>query len=213
MADRAWAFVPDPDGKHRSGIRIECADCQAEAFYAPNSGGKFPPNAAAVHFSRAGWTVGKGPRRDFCPKCTAKRREKQKESNVVQLPKPLQATPKPAPREMSREDRKLIIAEVKGCWDEQKERYMDGWHDERVAQSLGAHVPVAWVREVREDFFGDSGSNPQFDEFMAKAELASVRMETIAKQQSEVSENVAALRKMLDGLNALAKEVRRAVGK
>ena len=129
------------------------------------------------------------------------------------MPNTIKTAVETAPRVMSREDRKLIIAEVKGCWDEQKERYMDGWHDERVALALGAHVPVAWVRECREDFFGESGSNPQFDEFMAKAEIATARMTTIAKQQTEVSENVAALRKMLDGLNMLAKEARRAVGK
>lgn len=211
MPDRAWTFVPDPTGKHRSGIRIECADCETEAFHAPNSGGRFPRNAAEGHFARAGWTVGKGPRRDFCPKCTAKRGEKQKGTNIVELPKNMKLPAEP--RVMSLDDRKLIIAEVKGCWDEQKDRYMDGWHDERVAQALGAHVPVAWVREVREGWFGGSGSNPQFDEFMVKAELTSLRMGTIDKQQTELNENIAALHKQMDGLSVLAKEVRRAVGK
>lgn len=209
LAERSWAFVPDPASRHRSGIRIQCADCNAEAFFAPNSGGRFPPSAAETHFRRDGWTVGKGPRRDFCPKCTAKQAEKQKGSNVVELPK-LKA---PEPRSMTRDDRRLIVAEIKGCWDEEKARYMDGWHDERIAQTLGSHVPKAWVTEVREDYFGESGSNEQFDELMRKTEAALGDMDRIDKIVQSVNELVGKTRKQVDDLSLLAKDVRRAIGR
>lgn len=208
MAERAWTFVPDPDNRHRSGIKIECADCSRVAFFAPNSGGRFPPNAAESHFRRDGWTVGKGPRRDFCPACTAKRAEKPKGSNVVEL-KPAV----PAPRIMSRDDRRLIIAEIKGCWDEEKRRYMDGWHDERIAQALGAHVPKAWVTEVREDYFGESGSNEQFDEFIRKLEAATDEMHRIEKETAAITTSQSRVRKTVDDLVLLSKEVRRAIGR
>lgn len=209
LAERSWAFVPDPTSRHRSGIRIQCADCNAEAFFAPNSGGRFPPSAAETHFRRDGWTVGKGPRRDFCPKCTAKQAEKQKGSNVVELPK-LKA---PEPRSMTRDDRRLIVAEIKGCWDEERARYMDGWHDERIAQTLGAHVPKAWVTEVREDYFGESGSNEQFDEFIKRLDHATDEMHRIEKETAALGTAHSRVRKQVDDLALLAKEVRRAIGR
>ncbi len=210
MAERAWAFVPDPDSKHRSGIMIECADCGVTAFHAPNSGGRFPPSAAETRFARDGWTVGKGPRRDYCPKCTKAREQKQKGSNVVELSK---QQPAALPRVMSRDDRRLIIAEIKGCWDEEKRRYMDGWHDEKIAQSLGAHVPKAWVTEVREDYFGDSGSNEQFDEFIRKTDAAADDLDRIKKITSTVNDSLTRMQKSVDDLLLLARDVKRSVGR
>ena len=212
MPERSWAFVPDPSSRHRSGIRISCADCEAEAFFAPNSGGRFPPTAAETHFRRDGWTVGKGPRRDFCPKCTAKQAQKQKGSNVVELSKPKPSPVATPPRTMTRDDRRLIVAEIKGCWDDEKSRYMDGWHDERIAQSLGSHVPKAWVTEVREDYFGESGSNEQFDEFIRKLEAATDEMHRIEKETAAIATSHSRVRKAVDDLSLLAKDVRRAIG-
>ena len=212
MTERAWVFVPDPKNGHRSGIKIECNDCGKEEFFAPNSGGRFPPEAAANRFRREGWVVGKGPRRDFCPSCAAQREQKQGNTNVVEMPKPKPAQAA-APRFRGREDRRLIVAEIKGCWDEEKARYMDGWHDERVAQSLGAHVPKAWVTEVREDYFGESGSNDQFDELLRRCEAVSERVEQTNKLALNVMDQVSALQKTLSDMNLLAKEVRRAIAK
>lgn len=114
---------------------------------------------------------------------------------------------------MTRDDRRLIVAEIKGCWDEEKARYMDGWHDERIAQTLGAHVPKAWVTEVREDYFGESGSNEQFDELMRKTEAALGDMDRIDKIVQSVNELVGKTRKQVDDLSLLAKDVRRAIGR
>ena len=211
MADRAWAFVPDPQHRSRSGIRIECAECGKDAFFAPNSGGRFPPKAAEIHFTRAGWEVGRGPRRDFCSDCVAKRADKQKGSNVVEMPRPKVASTEP--RTMTVDDRKLIIAEIKGCWDEERERYMDGWHDDKIAQSLGAHVPRAWVREVREAWFGGNGSNDQFDEYMRKVEAAMTEIAHVQKMHKSLTEALVHTQKSVDELTVLAKEVRRSVGR
>lgn len=131
---------------------------------------------------------------------------------MVEMPKPKPAQAA-APRVMGREDRRLIVAEIKGCWDEEKTRYMDGWHDERVAQSLGAHVPKAWVTEVREDYFGESGSNEQFDELLRRCEAVSERVEQTNKLALNVMDQVSALQKTLSDMNLLAKEVRRAIAK
>ena len=212
MAERAWAFVQEPNGR-RNGIKIECASCEAISFFAPNSGGRFPPKAAETHFRRDGWTVGKGPRRDFCPACTAKAAQPQhpptEKKEQVMAASPSQ-TP---PRTMSRDDRRLIIAEVKGCYDEEKRRYMDGWHDEKVARTLGAHVPVAWVREVREDYFGEGASNEQFDELLRRQESIQTDLYELEKNVLRLSQAVAALKKSMDSLAPLIRDVKRAVGK
>ena len=214
MTDRAWAFVNGETdaGAKRNGIRIECADCDASAFFSPNSGGRFPPKAAETHFRRDGWTVGNGPRRDFCPKCTSQKTEKAKVSNVVDLPKP-KSPSETAPRVMTRDDRRLIIAEVKGCYDEGNKRYMDGWHDERVAQALGAHVPVAWVKECREDYFGEGASNEQFDELLKRVGYIDTELSNLEKNEMRLSAAIAELKKALDGLKPLVREVQRAIGK
>lgn len=211
MVERAWAFVPDPGGGHRSGISIECSECGASAFFAPNSGGRFPKEAARAHFERDGWNVGNGPRRDMCPACVAKK--KVKVTGKVIPMKQAASVSTTTPRTMSRDDRRLIYAEIEGCYDKEAKRYMDGWHDERVAQSLGAHVPVAWVREIREDFFGDSGSNDQFDAFLKKYETAVTSLDHVRKLQSTLNENVAALQKCMDELTVLSRDVRKAIGK
>lgn len=57
------------------------------------------------------------------------------------------------PREMSREDRRLVFAKI-------DEHYLDNsyekdWNDRRVATDLG--VPLAWVQDIRDVNFGPEG--------------------------------------------------------
>lgn len=126
---------------------------------------------------------------------------------------PIKSPSQTPPRVMSRDDRRVIIAEVKGCYDEENKRYMDGWHDEKVAQALGAHVPVGWVKEVREDYFGEGASNEQFDEVLklfAKYETEIKRVELILAA-ADVS--IQGLKKAADDMAPTIKDVRRAIGK
>lgn len=125
--------------------------------------------------------------------------------------KPTIAVNNTGPRTMSRDDRKLIFAEIEGCYDKEAKRYMDGWHDERVAKALGAHVPKAWVTEVREDFFGASGSNQQFDEFAAQIAQVAEAEEKLRKMVAAANAEVESLQKRIEPLTRLARDVQKAI--
>ncbi|WP_156373882.1 hypothetical protein [Rhizobium sp. Leaf386] len=81
-------------------------------------------------------------------------------------------TPKAEPpKEMTRADRRIVNEKIADVYDDGAERYSLGWTDKRVADDLG--VPIAWVREERDRYFGPEGSNPLLDEFlMAQADVA-----------------------------------------
>lgn len=197
-------------GSRQWAARIECCECSRVAHYTSNSTKHKPPVAVEQYFRKNGWQVGAGPRADKCPKCVEAKhinRQKEmpmaetKEQNVVQMP-----------RAMSREDRKLIFDEINGCYDKEAGRYMDGWHDEKVAKTLGKHVPRAWVSEIREDFFGPSGTNDGFEEFMKRlkdVEAEAIRVKSMAAQVNEMEKKLDA---SFADLMRFANEVRRASG-
>ena len=124
-----------------------------------------------------------------------------KEQNVVQMP-----------RSMSREDRKLIFDEIHGCYDKDAGRYMDGWHDEKVAKTLGKHVPRAWVSEIREDFFGPSGSNEDFDKFLERVKPIDAEVIQVKSLIAQLDDRVKKLDASAADLMRFANEVRRASG-
>lgn len=63
------------------------------------------------------------------------------------------------PREMSRDDRRVIFAKLNEVYIDESKGYDNGWSDHRVAVDLG--VPRAWVASVREEMFGPDKSNAE----------------------------------------------------
>lgn len=61
------------------------------------------------------------------------------------------------PPTMSREDRRVIFSKIDDVYLDENSGYSDGWTDQRVADDLG--VPVAWVRSIRAENFGEERSN------------------------------------------------------
>lgn len=199
-----------PAGARQWAARIECCECGRVAHHTSNSTRHKPPEAVQQYFRKNGWQVGAGPRADKCPKCVEAKhinRQKEmpmaetKEQNVVQMP-----------RAMSREDRKLIFDEIHGCYDKEAGRYMDGWHDEKVAKTLGKHVPRAWVSEIREDFFGPSGSNEDFDKFLERVKPIDAEVIQVKSLVAQLDERVKKLDASAADLMRFANEVRRASG-
>jgi hypothetical protein len=72
-----------------------------------------------------------------------------------------------APREMSRADRRIIIAKIEEVYLDEQTGYSDGWSDQRVANDLG--VPRAWVARLREENFGPEASNAATRKLLAEA--------------------------------------------
>lgn len=61
------------------------------------------------------------------------------------------------PRQMSRDDRRVIFAKLNDVYIDESKGYDGGWSDQRVAKDLG--VPLAWVKEIRQENFGLESSN------------------------------------------------------
>lgn len=142
-----------PGAPNVPGYSIRCCKCGAMEKVSSNTrAGTMPPEGVAQKFRSKGWLVGNREGGDICPKCidAAKKPRAKKESNVVHLQAPvIVADP---PREMKREDRRLIFSKIEDVYLDEKQGYSSGWSDKKVADDLG--VPLAWVRSIREENFG-----------------------------------------------------------
>ena len=106
-----------------------------------------------------------------------------------------------APREMSRDDRRIIFAKLNDVYLDEKRGYSDGWNDERVAADL--NVPRKWVEDIRADNFGDAHDNEELRKFLDQ--LGEVR-EMLGKVQTRLTvaeAEHAQLRNALSGINEL----------
>lgn len=113
------------------------------------------------------------------------------------------------PREMSRDDRRIIFAKIDEIYV--GNGYQAPWTDTAVAKDLG--VPAAWVAKVRDEMFGPEGSNPEIDNFLK--ELAGLR-----KAGNEMNDHAKMLAGKIDGYfaslkaaEATAAKIAKAVGK
>lgn len=181
--------------KPARGFSITCGKCAREEKV-PFSGAKaaawgkaqddFVAQQASRKFEALGWKVGKNPSQHRCPICIREGRaaqmrflhaakpskqtpEKEKEkpvsAKVIDMP-PSQPHAEP-PREMTRDDRRIVFAKLQEAYGTETTGYTSGWTDERVATDLG--VPLAWVHEMRNDYFGPLGSNPEIDRLVEEA--------------------------------------------
>ncbi len=213
MSDRIFPEVPISYGdKSTKAMRITCACCGAVAYFPHQTGvNRKPPIAATQQFQNKGWVVGSNPRKDFCPvhASPAKRKGQKAMADTV-------ATIADKPREMSREDRRIINDKLDEVYA--KDAYKSPWTDAAVAKDLG--VPRDWVAQVREQFFGPAGSNPLYDEFLKETaqmeiafrayEQATAHAEKAAADQRRVQGD---LFKAMDSYRALARKVEREISR
>ena len=149
MGERSFPFESiNRDGNRYSAMRIECCKCESKAYFVQSGNKRLPPIAAEQYFRNHGWRVGNGPRADICPECIKKAKPALKVEPMVE-------TKANAPREMGRDDRRIITDKLDEIYDEKIGRYISPWTDAAVSRDLG--VPRAWVAEVREQFFGPEG--------------------------------------------------------
>jgi hypothetical protein len=69
---------------------------------------------------------------------------------VTILPKP------PEPPELTKENRRVILAKLEDVYVDEQTGYSAGWTDAKVASDLG--VPRAWVTSLRSENFGPEGN-------------------------------------------------------
>lgn len=115
-----------------------------------------PPEGVTARFRSKGWYVSNKEGHDICPSCLDARKKvsSKKENNVVALKPEIIVEP---PREMKREDRRVIFAKIEDVYLDETQGYSSGWSDKKVSADLG--VPLAWVKAIREENFGSEGHN------------------------------------------------------
>ena len=130
----------------------------------------------------------RNPRHHLCPKCQEKR------AKVI----PMTSTEKPIavglvpPREMSREDRRIVFAKLNDVYLDERAGYSSGWSDQRVADDL--NIPRAWVKSIREENFGPDGASEEIRAalYEAKDVIGAAR-----KHQDEIARMKAAAESLL----------------
>jgi hypothetical protein len=132
----------------------------------------------ARKLEQKGWRIGKSATAHRCPKCfnaakfsAVRKAEEKPVANKTEPP--LQVVQENA-RVMGREDKNIIYEKLRDVYVSDKVGYGKGWTDEKVAVDLG--VPRAWVRLIREEFFGDEVGNEEIREQVAEAQAALVGM-------------------------------------
>lgn len=174
MAAREFIETTERYGSQwRTVARLTCRKCGvSESVGIAAPGGLIPPAQIAKKMEQKGWTVGSNEQWDICPGCTNK--EKPKVSlKVVQ-----QELEKVAdkPREMTRDDRRVIFAKLDEVYLDEKRGYENGWSDHKVATDLG--VPRKWVETIRSENFGPIGTNEDMQAFLDEHEA--LRREAVA---------------------------------
>jgi hypothetical protein len=190
-------------------VRITCAECGgSDYFQSIKAGKRLPPVAAIQYWTRQGWRIGSNPRKDACPNCAKREREKPM-AEIIEL----KAEP---PRQMSREERRIIndkLDEVYG-----RDAYKQPWTDARVATDLG--IPRAWVEDVRQQFFGEAGSNPLIDDYLAaESRFATdlkelnVRITEAKRLHDDIDTWRVMLSKQADELSRIGKRIEKEIGR
>jgi len=187
-------------GRVLTAYTVTCNDCGTIGEMPKNSIRHLPPEAVDKYFRVRGWHIGSRPNRDTCPTCNARTRAPKLEIVEVtteKTPMTASVTAIPAkaepPRAMTREDRRIVYAKVEDAYNVKDSCYSANWTDQLVATDLG--VPRAWVRDIREEFFG-----PEVD-------AAS------AKRRADIAEAMAMQARLVEALTDLQKKVQACAAK
>lgn len=73
-------------------------------------------------------------------------------------------------REPTRDQKRAILREIDGQWDDKASRYIGPVTDQSIATKL--NVPRNWVENCRVEFYGDTGKNEEFDKLLGQAKNA-----------------------------------------
>lgn len=154
--------VPDPNVTQgfRRVHRFQCSACPVVHDIPIKFGASGGLGAEILErqMKRAGWELGARPTKDLCQACAqAKRKKKiEKKGDVIHMAKygaaGISVVTENQPREMSRDDRRIIFAKLNDVYIDETTGYGNGWSDKKVAEDLS--VPRAWVEEIREENFG-----------------------------------------------------------
>lgn len=197
----------------RHGFRITCAGCgTCRTVNGQSMGNKLAAQMLAKKFRVEGWIVGTRAEDDRCPDCVRKDERKRALANIRVVPTAETAPAADPPREMSRDEKRLIFGKLNEVFLDETRGYDAGWSDKRVAEDLG--VPRAWVAAVRDENFGPDNSNVEAREVVAEAKALHERIAAdvavfAKEQEAYLAKARAALDQMRADADAILKRVQR----
>lgn len=193
-----------------------------------------PPEVIEKRFTHKGWFVGASEKHDLCPECAAqkaldRRLKRRPHATNIQLVvdnpegNPMTSHHVEAPRQMSRDDKRIINAKLHEVYIGERDGYQTPWSDRKVAEFLGC--PVAWISEVREELFGDVADNGEIRDFLDRAERAKAeaqrlldvsegicaRMTVEVKSLTDLATTIKETRRLLETINITAQRIAKAV--
>lgn len=137
--------------------RATCICCERKREM-PASGRSAGQIRAAV--AEWDWHIGRGA--VWCTYCDPKSERNMKRMNDSKAAAK-SATPTPAALALNRDIRNALDL----AYDDDKQRYNDGYSDEKVAQMVGAGCPPAAVAALRERAYGPVGEPDEVSEIRA----------------------------------------------
>lgn len=202
------------DGRFMKVARVTYGKCGvSKAQNIQLNNGYIAPPQIKQRFEQAGWTIGKDGFRDMCPGCTASLKNKEKPALkiVPSAPAPA-ATPSPSPsetppRQLGRDDRRIIFEKLNEVYLDEKRGYDTGWSDHRVATDLG--VPRKWVETIRIENFGDTAGNEESLQLLAEVNAMLLEARELA---GRCDATLATINARIAKLQATADDMRKALG-
>lgn len=183
------------EGRPRRAMRLYCfrcgksGDCMMNTMQRGASSDDRENRIAGRKFTEMGWSVDLSRGKHFCPECqTSPQVKSQKQEEplaVVSLP-----------RQMSREDRRIVFEKLNEVYVDEKQGYSAPWTDEKVSVDLG--VPRAWISQVREEMFGPVGSNSEIDGVLKAAKELAGEFAKHREQGDKLLSLATSIQKQLD---------------
>jgi len=196
-ADLPYQQIPHPGGRGTQWA-ITCGSCGTTASLGQQDmGGKLLAEQLPKRARLNGWEPGKKSSDHRCPGCLMRASTKtMRKPPVLAVVPPSQEpamavpAPKDEPRQMGREDRRVIFAKLEEVYVDEKTGYEVGWTDERVANDLG--VPRAWVSAMREENFGPARSEA-LDNALQEAREVAGQIQAIKTRVDELQRDMVVL--------------------
>ncbi len=117
-------------------------------------------NVIARKLEADGWKTLKAKDGPVCPSCVsaaeAKAANQANPAPIIKDLKDLGVLTQPKPTELTKENRRVILAKLEDVYVDEATGYSAGWTDAKVAADLG--VPRAWVTTLRGENFGPEGN-------------------------------------------------------
>lgn len=194
-------------GKNMTVRRIRCATpgCGFEGDIIDGTRNGLPSEVTERKFRQKGWEVGASEKHDYCPSCVEKIRLERRARRKKPQGEVMSDTVDTAPREMTREDRRIIFAKLSDVYLDEASGYQPPWTDKKVADDLG--VPRAWVEQIRDENFGPASDNSAIREMLERVETSAKEAQSLLADAKKVRSDVADLVQRANLLSQKATDV------